>query len=84
MEHEYLAKDLTETALTTLWVVLTKNYLQWHCVGSLQLMCILKLSNNSFIAMIYVFAYFYLQASVKDVRWDHSVSHFFKCYWIRW
>jgi len=28
MEHEYLAKGLTETALTTLWVVLTKHFLQ--------------------------------------------------------
>ena len=28
MEHEYLAKGLTETALTTLWVVLAKNFLQ--------------------------------------------------------
>jgi len=27
MEHEYLAKGLTETALTTLWLVLTKNLL---------------------------------------------------------
>ena len=27
-EHEYLAKGLTETALTTLWIVLTKNFLQ--------------------------------------------------------
>ena len=26
MEHEHLAKGLTETALTTLWVVLTKNF----------------------------------------------------------
>jgi len=26
MEHEYLAKGLTETALTTLWVVLTKHF----------------------------------------------------------
>ena len=25
-EHEYLAKGLTETALTTLWIVLTKNF----------------------------------------------------------
>jgi len=28
MEHEYLAKGLTETALTTLRVVLNKNFLQ--------------------------------------------------------
>ena len=28
MEHEYLEKGLTETALTTLWVVLNKNFLQ--------------------------------------------------------
>ena len=27
MEHEYLAKGLNETALTTLWFVLTKNLL---------------------------------------------------------
>jgi len=26
MEHEYLAKGLTETAPTTLWVVVTKNF----------------------------------------------------------
>jgi len=26
MEHEYFAKELTETALTTLWVALTKHF----------------------------------------------------------
>jgi len=31
MEHDYLAKCLTETALTTLWLVLTKIFLQ--CIG---------------------------------------------------
>jgi len=29
MEHEYLAKGLTETVLTTLWVILAKHFLQW-------------------------------------------------------
>jgi len=29
IEHEYLAKGLTETALTTLWVILNKHSLQW-------------------------------------------------------
>jgi len=29
MEHEYLANGLTETALTTLWVVSNNNFLQW-------------------------------------------------------
>jgi len=28
MEHEYFAKGLTETVLTTLWVVITKHLLQ--------------------------------------------------------
>jgi len=32
MEHEYVTKGLTETALITLWVVLTKHFLQ--CMSS--------------------------------------------------
>jgi len=28
VEHEYFAKGLTETELTTLWVLLTKHFLQ--------------------------------------------------------
>ena len=46
MEHEYFAKGLTETALTTLWVALTKHFCSVHaCKASA--CTVLKISVSS-------------------------------------